>query len=248
MLWSWQSRPSDPRASSVTRLTWSRTLEDCGVHHTSANKAGPRWQTIEHRTIGKGIVTYNNNLAIGNSRVQLSDEFHRQLCLFVVLDTHLPARLIRAVQPYEDRQRKALVPRLHCDDEGKNYPHVAKVEKDFGRGGQQRVAMHSGRRDLLARVPRERIIDGNHKRSVGINQLQNQTQNLNTDIIRYPTGTTEKPMKARVMLSTYAPGRLNHPSRHMSANAENPPCHQVLERNERRGSEASSKRHQHLHE
>ncbi|WP_437577692.1 Mu transposase domain-containing protein [Sorangium sp. So ce887] len=96
------------------------------------------------------------------------DELSRELGDAAMRAPLLLAQLLAAVEPEQHRQAPCLVEQLHAD--AQHHPELPPMESHARGGRQQRVAMHRGGGDLLARVTAERVVDRGQKWLVALDQ------------------------------------------------------------------------------
>ena len=84
--------------------------------------------------------------------------------------------------------------------------------------------MHARRRDVLARVPRERVVQRHRDRRVIGHKTQSQTQHHETDLLRVPHAAAEVAVVTADIL--FSDGRRTHHTRDgVLADAEHPAVH-----------------------
>ena len=119
----------------------------------------------------------------------------------------LLAELLGAVEPPEHGQREVLLAERNVYDDREHDPHVAPVPDDLRPRRQQLVAVHRGGPDVLAGVVPERVVHRRHDDLVlGNELLEDETDELEADLIDGPDRHAEKPVEARVMLVARADG------------------------------------------
>jgi len=89
--------------------------------------------------------------------------------------------------------------------------------------------MHTGGRDVLSRMPRQRVVQREHNpRTLG-KQRQDKSHQRQTDTVRLPCPATEEPMKSGVLVCSDDAGSTHHPNYCVLPDAQDPSCHKRRE-------------------
>jgi hypothetical protein len=131
------------RAASADTTIGRRRCVQRGIHSAATDQLDAFGKLADDGAIDVGIVGEDEEtpfrLAFHELRQHLGSQ-HRALD---VLGLGGLGRLLRAVEPHEERQRHHLAPGQR-HGHGEHDPIVAEVKVGLGPGGQQRVAMHTG--------------------------------------------------------------------------------------------------------